>query len=159
MSNYVNIPDELKQLKQWVVWKYEDVGAAKPTKVPYNKNGYPASVTNPDDWMTFDEACRLSANHSGIGFVFTKFDPYAFIDLDDTEGNEANLERQKRIAKEFNSYAEKSPSGKGLHIIVKGMLPQGRRRSHIEIYSSERYATFTGDVFNNAPINEYHALL
>jgi primase-polymerase (primpol)-like protein len=46
-----------------------------------------------------------------------------------------------------------------LHIIVKGKVPQGRKRSFIEIYSSGRYATFTGNVYNPNPIADRTDLL
>ena len=156
--SFDNIPNELKQLKQWVLWKYVDIGALKPTKVPYATTGYQASVTNPDDWTTFDNAVHYynSSSYDGIGFVFTDFDPYAFIDLDATTENSS---KQLKIFQEFNSYSEKSPSGKGLHIIVKGSIPQGRKRFDIEIYSSKRYATMTGNIFKNGPIQERHDLL
>ncbi len=155
MNNFDRIPSELKALKQWTLWRYEDVGSAKPTKVPYTRNHKKLSVTNPSDWLSFDEAVNIYniGGYDGIGFVFSKFDPYAFIDLDATDDKEDG-ERQIRIFKEFDSYSEKSPSGRGLHIIVKGSIPQGRRRSSIELYSNERYACMTGDVFEDKPIQE-----
>jgi putative DNA primase/helicase len=45
----------------------------------------------------------------------------------------------------LGGYQEVSPSGTGVHIIVKGKLPEGRsRRGKIEAYSRERFFTFTG---------------
>lgn len=157
-----NIPDELKEYPQWVVWKYEQTEGDKPTKVPYNaKTGYKASPTNNAHWTDFNSAVNaVSLNqYDGLGFVLTENDPFAFIDLDDTEGDEALYEKQKVIFDEFDSYAELSPSGKGLHIIVKGSIPQGRKRSKIEVYSSARYMTMTGNVFRNAPVKDYNEKL
>lgn len=154
-----NIPLELRQYKSWVVWKYEDRSGDKPTKVPYDPNtGDMAATNNPDTWGTFEQCVSLVENHSelsGIGFVLSDSDPYAFIDLDDCKGDPALQDKQLKIFQDFNSYAERSPSGQGLHIIVKGSLPQGRRKSCIEIYSSGRYMTMTGDVYRDAPINDY----
>lgn len=159
-DNFASIPNELKELKQWCLWKYEDVGATKPTKVPYDKEGHKLSVIDPSHWIAFADAVSVyrAGGYSGIGFIFTQFDPYAFIDLDATDNKEHN-ERQLRIFKEFDSYSEKSPSGKGLHIIVKGSIAQGRKRADVEIYSSGRYATMTGNIFNLKPIEERHDLL
>jgi hypothetical protein len=157
-----NIPAELRALPQWLVWRYENDGGPKPTKVPYcPQTGELASVSNPQTWSKFDDAINANGTggFNGIGFVFTSSDPYAFIDLDDAAGNTADLERQQRIYREFNSYSEVSPSGKGLHVIVKGAIPSGRRRAHIEIYSELRYATFTGNVHSNNPIAERNELL
>jgi hypothetical protein len=160
-NSFSAIPEELRQYEQWILWRLEDVGGKKPTKVPYSSNGATASVTNPNDWCSFDEARHHynSGNYSGIGFVFTEFDPFAFIDLDDTEGNAELIERQVKVFNAFDSYSEVSPSSKGLHIIVKGSIPQGRRRASIEIYSSGRYATMTGNVYANKPIADRHDLL
>jgi hypothetical protein len=84
--------------------------------------------------------------------MLTKNDPYAFIDLDDTKGDEELLQRQYRIFGAFPSYSERSPSGNGLHIIVKGRVDRGRKRATIEVYSDLRYMTMTGDVYRDAPI-------
>lgn len=156
---YNNIPLELRQLTQWVVWRYVTTDDGKPTKLPYNpRTGHLASTTDPNTWASFDEAVRASANgYDGIGYVFTRNDPYCGIDLDSTEDPDA-LNTQMRVYNAMQSYSERSPSGKGLHIIVKANLPHGRRRSYIEVYSSERYFTFTGNVFLNAPIQERQAL-
>jgi len=156
---YNNIPQELQALTQWVVWKLILNDAGKPTKVPYSaRTGQLASVTDPNTWCTFQEAVNASFNgYSGIGFVFTRNDPYAGIDLDATEDPEA-FDRQLKIYNMMQSYSERSPSGKGLHIIVRATLPHGRKRAAIEVYSSERYFTFTGNVYLNAPIADRQVL-
>lgn len=160
--DFNNIPHEMRIYPQWVVWRYEDTDSKKPTKVPYSaKTGHLASVTDPNTWAGFDECVNAMSSgwYAGIGFVLTENDPYSFIDLDDTKGDQTALDRQIKIFNEFNSYAERSPSGSGLHIIVKGAIPSGRRRSFIEVYSSLHYMTMTGDVYRNAPINDCNELL
>lgn len=161
--NYYNLPQEMRLFAQWCVWRYEDTEGPKPTKVPYSaRTGRLASVTDPSTWATFDEAvAAVSRNdwYSGIGFILSDNDPYSFIDLDDTKGDATALDRQLKVYNEFNSYAERSPSGNGLHIIVRGKVPTGRRRSFIEIYSKERYMTMTGLVYRDAPISDYNDLL
>lgn len=159
---YRNIPEEMRIYPQWVMWRYEDTDSKKPTKVPYSaRTGQLASVTDANTWATFDECVNAMSSgwYAGIGFVLTQNDPYSFIDLDDTKGDQTALDRQIKIYNEFDSYAERSPSGSGLHIIVKGEVPSGRRRSFIEVYSSLRYMTMTGDIYRNAPIKEQNELL
>ena len=52
------------------------------------------------------------------------------------------------IVKALGSYTEISPSGKGLHIFCKGKLPPERRRiGNIEMYSSNRFFTVTGNIY------------
>jgi len=151
MYNFQNIPDELTRLNQWVVWKYEQTDDGKQTKILYNPaGGWRASTTDARTWDTFANAVRVYENsngtYAGIGFVFTNFDEYCGIDLDSTEDQEAYA-RQVKVYEALNSYSELSPSGKGLHIIVKATIPHGRKRSFIEVYSWGRFFTFTGNVF------------
>lgn len=158
-NKFAAIPEELRQLRYWVVWKYVDIGAKKLSKEPFDpKTGTHADVTDPSTWSGFEEAFNAYqlGKYDGLGFVFHETNPYGFIDLDDAEGNTTDYDRQVSIYKQFDSYAEKSPSGSGLHIIIKGKIPSGKRRNHIEIYSHARYATMTGEVFNIKPIKDYN---
>lgn len=155
-NNYERIPPEMKRYRQWLVWRYEDRGATKPTKVPYCAvSGKLADVTKATTWCGYEEAVLAATapgtSYDGIGFVLTKEDPYTIIDLDQPK-KESDLERQMQVFTEMNSYAERSPSGTGLHIIVKGYTPEGRRRSSIEMYSNVRFMTMTGDVYHDRPI-------
>lgn len=177
VGSYSSIPEELRVLPNWVLWRLEYINGPneKPTKKPYQINGYGASSTEPNHWVTFEIAFNTLSlgNYSGLGFVFTNTD-YSGIDLDDPSflpkdkvtgeialnPNYSNdLNRQIKIAHEFDSYSEISPSGKGLHIIVKGKCPDGKRRKYIEVYPSAHFFTMTGNVHNNKPIGEYGDLL
>lgn len=152
---FENIPEEMREFRQWIVWRFEESEGKKPTKVPYSPNwGTPASVTEPKHWTGFDEAVAAleSGKWNGLGFVFTRDDPFSGIDLDDTEGDATAHERQLKIFQVFASYTEYSPSGSGLHIIVKGKVDRGRRRSKIELYPHERFFTMTGNVYRDLPI-------
>lgn len=156
--NYQNIPFEMRQYRQWVLWKFEEVNG-KNTKVPYSTSGLLASVNNPQSWTSFDNVLANVHNYNGIGFVLTQNDPYSFIDLDHTD-NKTEFEKQQQIYANFiETYAELSPSGKGLHIIAKGRLQQGRRRGSVEMYSNQRFMTMTGNVYNNRQIVDYQSKL
>ncbi|MEG8039204.1 AAA family ATPase [Sphingomonas sp. LR60] len=91
--------------------------------------------------------------------MFGDDDPYTGIDLDDTHGDPEANRLQEKICREFDSYTEVSPSGTGLHIIVKGNVSCGRRRDGVEVYSSDRFFTMTGNIVNNAPIASRQELL
>ena len=156
---YSNIPLELRELNQWVVWKLEERSGEKPTKLPLDaKTGRLASVTNSETWSSFEVAASVANRVSGLGFVLTENDPYSVIDLDHTEDAEMR-QKQIGIANAFDSYSERSPSMKGLHIWVRGSIPSGRRRGAVETYFSGRYMTVTGCVHNQAPICDYQDLL
>lgn len=160
--SFDNIPVELRELRQFVNWRFEHrPGSEKPTKVPYSPLGFQASVTAPPTWGSFDEAVAAyqCGGFDGIGFVFTEADPFVGIDMDDCEGDQAIFDRQVKIAEAFRSYQEYSPSGKGMHIIVRGSVPTGRRRAKVELYPHGRFFTMTGNVHRGGPIEDKHDLL
>jgi putative DNA primase/helicase len=142
------IPEELKTLRQWVVWQ--------GNKIPVNpKSGNYAASNNPKTWGTFDQAWDYYERHKpqgcqGIGFMFSADDPYTGIDLDKCINPEtAEMESwAKDIIKEMDSYTEISPSGTGVHIFVRGELPPGgKRKGQIEMYAHSQYFTMTGNHF------------
>lgn len=142
-----NFPRSLRDLKQWVVWKYEPDSKGKPTKVPYQPNNRKADSTQAETWHSFQECFDAVDNFDGIGFVFS--DGITGIDLDKCLGTDGSVkEFAQEALLEFDSYTEVSPSGTGLHIIVKTAenLP-GRKKDNIECYSSKRFFTVTGNVY------------
>jgi len=157
-EDFVNIPNELKELPQWVCWKPEKRNE-KLTKVPISPfSEQKASVNDPKSWNTFKKAlnfaeARKNNGIAGIGFVFTGGDPYCGIDIDncrDYETGKLTAFAQK-IIEIMDSYTEISPSGKGIHIIFKGTLPGGGRknpRRGIEVYDSKRYFIMTGNILD-----------
>jgi len=148
-----NIPLELRALRQWV--------CAGVNKVPVSpRTGRAASVTDPSTWGTFDEAC--STGSPFVGFVLTASDPYTIIDLDDKEAHPATpeqLEIHRRILDAIPSYTERSASGRGYHVVVRGTLPYALHRDTVEAYSTGRYMICTGNVVRSAPIVDAQTVL
>src|SRR5262249_21888920 len=155
--NFDNIPAELKALPNWLLWKY--MPPSKPSqkwrKVPFQPNGRAASTTKPNTWNTFD-ACRGAYEHGGfdgVGFVFDgAIGPdglcYIGIDFDgctssNSDGVMIELHQQQRIER-LNTYTERSPSGEGIHCIIRGEPLTMGKHDNVEIYSHARYFTFTG---------------
>lgn len=156
------IPVEMTHFPAFVVWRYEQRDN-KPTKVPYSpKTLMRASVTEPLHWGTYGEAAHILASGAGsfdgLGFVLSFNDPYTIIDIDDplTQKNPGvAIERAKKLLETFDTYTEISPSGNGMHIILRGAFPgEGRRRDGIEMYCRERYFTMTGNPYRDTQINE-----
>ena len=67
--NFNNIPHKMRVYRNWIVWRLEDKGRKKPTKVPYCVYGGPAKVNDPRTWSTFDEAvCACQeGDYNGVG--------------------------------------------------------------------------------------------
>lgn len=150
---YEKIPLELKQLSHWVGWKYmQRPGEDHKRKVPINAmDGQPAKSNDPVTWCDFDTAClgKERFGLDGIGFMFSG-DGIFGIDIDhcyDPETRELDPAAAE-IIETVQSYTELSPSGTGIHILCKGALPEGRkRRGAVEMYSTLRYFTVTGNQF------------
>jgi hypothetical protein len=156
MPMFSNIPYELQTYNQWVMWKFVTLDNGKITKVPFQPNGQHANVMDSSTWTDFNTAINTKG-FDGIGFVLTHNDPFCFIDLDDTTDPNV-LEQQRSIYQNFaDTYAELSPSGKGLHIICKAVTEQGCKRSGVELYSNARFMTMTGNIYNKKPIIDYQA--
>lgn len=146
----------MRDLRQWLCWRVEERGG-KPTKVPYNPiTGEKADSTNPNTWTGYKkavEACK-EQGYDGIGFVFTPGDDLCGVDLDGClDSKTGEVESWAReIVEELNSYTEVSPSGTGIHVLVRGKLPEGRnRKGRFEAYDRGRYFTVTRKHLPSSP--------
>lgn len=160
MTSWNNVPEALRRLNQWVVWCAEAApNSTRFAKVPYdaaNPREY-ASTMDPESWGTFDQALDAADLYDrGIGFVFRDGGGIFGIDVDSIEkvapeNREAAMKLRELIWNNFPTYCEQSPSGRGLHYIGYGSLPEGMKgikdtKYQIEIYDFGRYFTVTGDV-------------
>jgi putative DNA primase/helicase len=86
---------------------------------------------------------------------------YTGIDLDHCVTPDGHIDPWAKAYLDWlNSYAEYSPSGSGIHILVRGTIPSGLRRSvphaphpeaAIEMYCKRRYFTITGNHVAGTP--------
>lgn len=142
--NLNNIPEELRIRNQWVCVKGD-------SKVPIDPfYGYNASSTNPQTWSSFETAERRirEGTYDYVGFVFSD-NGIIGIDIDDGYDEEGLMsELAADIIGRCESYTEKSKSGRGFHILLKGTLPfKGKNNlKGVEIYKTARYFIMTGDV-------------
>lgn len=142
------IPDELKILPQWVLWRAA-LRDGKTTKVPYTLNGHKAKSNDHRTWAGFNEvyAAYEDGQGDGIGFVFSEYDDVVGVDLDKCVNDDGSLIPQARaIVEDLNSYTEFSISGKGVHVIIRADLERGIRNGPVEVYPSGRYFTMSGHV-------------
>ena len=152
-----NIPDELKSLPQWVCWR-KMPRDGKTSKLPVNPHtGAPASTTDPANWSTYMEVCAAVKRYGcdGIGFVFTKNDPYTGVDLDKCRNPETGVLEPwaQEIVNSIQTFTEVSMSGTGVHCILRGHLPGARcRKGQTEMYDQERYFVMTGNYLDEFPL-------
>ena len=147
-----HFPDSFKAACIWCVWRYEE-RKRKQTKVPYRPiplgdGKYtigPAQSNNRATWASFADACGAVAGQDEfkVGIFADGF--HTFIDLDKCVGADGVTESWARaLLHRCGSYAEFSPSGRGLHIFVKGAVSKSHKINGCEIYSEKRYFTVTG---------------
>lgn len=141
--------DELLQLNNWVVWRYEERNGDR-TKVLYcPETGLRAKSTDPSTWrpFRFAEKAVEAGLYDGVGFVFTKEAGLVGVDIDhafDEEG--CPTEAAMLVLRALPSYAEYSPSGNGLHLFIKGEMPGTGRKNPalgVEAYDTGRFFTMT----------------
>lgn len=179
-------PDELRAYPHFVGWQRKSAPTPNDpnhtTKVPKVANirgklasakaacAEPKHLAAPggcqcaeNTWRSFDEALHALASRSdldGVGFVMNVSDPFAGIDLDhclDPATGELTAQATA-IIETFASYAEYSPSGDGVHILIQGRMPNdgdeiqhGRKRGGYEAYSHRRFYTLTGKHIAGTP--------
>jgi len=155
MVNMNKLPQELQNLRQWVCWRLEpDKKSGRDAKVPYSPiTGKRASSSNSATWGNLDEALTCAEKYffSGIGFVFTAECGIIGIDIDNClSDGQPNETAADILAHLPPTYIEVSPSGTGLHIFLRGKLPTGgNRKASVEMYSTGRYFTMTGQRFES----------
>jgi hypothetical protein len=174
--DFDRMPAEMKLLKNWLIWAAVWNGK-KWTKRPIQISGYGASTINPKHWSSFDDvkqayegaAARgymelrekgapVQAPVGGVGFVFDGRPDadglvFAGVDFDKViSGSEIASLAQERI-KRLGSYTEQSVSGGGFHVIVKARpLESGVTHGGVEMYTSGRYFTMTGQILEAAQV-------
>ena len=151
------VPEELRGYRQWIVWKLEKLPSdKKPRKVPYSPLSHRKSGSNEKyraTWGSFDEACQAwqTGRYSGISFAITESDPFVVIDFDHcVQGGQIDDWVETWIEK-LDSYTELSPSGTGIHIVMRGKKPGPKCKKvkedyEIEMYEKVRFITITGHV-------------
>lgn len=137
------IPEDLTALPRWVcVWENSKI----PMQATIRKG---ASAVKEETWSFFEVARKAveQGDYDYLGFVFDN-DGIVGIDIDcgyDEDGflSDVSIDCMKAC----RSYTERSRSGKGIHIYLRGSLPfKGRNnRAGVEIYEDSRYFIVTGD--------------
>lgn len=151
--NFEHALAELRAQPVWVAWRPVAQSDGKVNKVPVDpKTGRNASSTNPATWGTYEQA--VAAGQSRLGFVLTAEAGLTGIDLDDCIREDGSLTPlAQHIVDRAASYTYITPSGRGLRIMVRGLLPRGRAVvvSGLEAYCQGRYFTVGGDQWPGTP--------
>ena len=154
-------PTELKKRDRWIV--------RTPDKFPfspYEEDDHLGTIDPHDEKYQAEYDTALGAleettRYSGLGFVFNYADGYTGVDFDNCVNAETREIRPdiKTIIDKVESYTEISPSGTGVHMIVKDWRfplgpsgEQGGKVGKAEMYSGKRYFTVTGNHVAGTPL-------
>ena len=164
VSNMQNGLTPLLPYPQWIAWKGTPLANGKTKKLLINPHtGRAASSTDSSTWGTFEQVQEfIAGSEYGVGFVFTKDDPFFFIDVDNKHPH--NDEWCQTLRLSFpDAFIETSQSGNGIHIIGIGKKPDGFRckTDHDwDIYVSGRFCALTGlDTSGNAGAYDHTTVL
>ena len=150
LSNTIyNVPDEFKQISNWVLWKQEPSSpGGKPTKIPYQLNNIRAKSNTSTTWSPFEEVVDAynKGGFDGIGWCvpldggihYWGLDFDDAIDPDTGEFNEWRLPTgelapvQPKDGLAFDSYTEMTPSGAGYRVYVKCSIgvPEHKKKNY-----------------------------
>lgn len=155
------LPPSLQARKQWLLWRFETYdGDKKPRKVPYyvsgrKRQGVQGGQEDLAELSTFQIACTHLARgrYEGLGFAFLPGDGLVGIDIDGAVDDDGVVsDRCTAIIAACDSYAEFSPSGRGVHIICSGEVESFRENSiGLEVYSGRQFFTMTARRWPGAP--------
>ena len=166
---------ELKEQRIWMLWRFE-IRKEKRTKVPRSAlDGGPSGSDESwsHTWVTYDEAVSARETHGMDGVGFKIPDGYFFLDVDHRELDDPLVQK---LLTRFDSYAERSVSGGGIHIYGRcdaSLIPTSTdangkvkldkayymKNPHngVELYYggiTNRFAVFTGNVIWEKPLRD-----
>ena len=153
--SYEHLPLELTQYPQFVLWRRVWLpDKNKFTKLPINGVLNKVSIREETNYLTFNAALKafstlqaLGQDDVGVGFIFTKNDPFVFVDLDNVVGaGQWTSSAMAHLYNQCGSWAEYSQSGNGIHIIGKSStaLTHIDNDAGLEVYSGGRFVALTG---------------
>lgn len=147
----MNIPEALKQLQQFLLWRYEPgASGKKPNKVPYyastriRRNGVQGGPEDRAQLVTFSEAIKVLEDDffDGIGLAMLPEGGLIGVDLDNCFDGKIKPDLGALVA---GTYVEISPSGSGIRAFYFGHYADRKHlESGVEIFHSKGFLTLTG---------------
>jgi AAA domain len=150
------IPAELRNPPLWLQYYLKQDATRpekKPRKQPIVKWGTAEDRKANLRSLDYLLAERAGTKHDGFQRFIDKTEGFVYIDLDHCRNADSGeIEPWAReILNEIDSYCEISASGKGLHIVCRGTLPEDFHVDPKEIYSgnSGKLMAMTGNVLES----------
>ena len=157
----VNIPDELKAIKAWLVWETTEIQPnSKFNKIPVypttgryreGKQGLPEDLANLGTWADAVAAME-NPKYAGVGFACLPCFGIVALDLDHCRKDDELDPKWEWVLNE--TYCEVSPSGTGLRAFWTGVARQGKNHKEgVELFHSNSFVTVTGDYYDGGVVS------
>lgn len=150
------IPLALRGHRRWAPFKAPwNARRGKFDKVPCSAKGYGLSTAAPQRWMGFEEALAAWQARpdlfAGVGYLMSGVHGVVGVDLDRCVDAAGALEPwAAEVVRELGGFAERSLSGTGVHVMVRGAVPEDwtNHERGIEVYAGHaaRFLVVTGHV-------------
>jgi len=154
----IDVPDDLKVLPAWLCWRAErHEGEVKDRKVPYwasgaKRSGAQGTAEDRAKLVTFPAALAAAQRlgMTGVGFAPMPEFGITILDFDKCVGPDGQLppEVASITSRTFSEY---SPSGAGVHAVLRGNLGDLRSQATaddygLDTFSTKAFITFTGQL-------------
>ena len=154
-------PSCLRELQGWLCWRLEHhAGETKGRKVPYyvdggKRHGKQGTPEDRAKLTTFAAAKAAAARRgmTGVGLALMPEWEITALDFDHCVSADGSLPPEV-AAIAHRTYAEYSPSGKGIRAFVRGVYPN-IRTARMETFTSAGFVTFTGNVLPEVELVGY----
>lgn len=156
-DQYTNIPPEIRALKAFLVWRAVPRANGKTGKEPHYVSGGKRCGTNgsPADLAklaTFEEAIAALKAHPNkfMGIGVAMLPQFSLVALDVDNCIENGTIPPDVLELVDTTYAETSPSGKGIRAFFAGSAKDGKNtKDGYELFCSKNFVTITGDQIDN----------
>lgn len=140
-------PADWAARQRYLPWQARPRRNGRTGKCPVGRDGRPCDPLEPRGWRSWTDAlaCVARGEADGVGLVVTPALRLTVLDLDDCVTPAGLTPAAQAVIEEFaGSYVESSPSGRGLHVLVRGACPDGwRRRPGLDVITTG-FVTVTG---------------
>ena len=146
------LPRDVRRKPAFLLWRKE-----QDRKIPYYANGRRRSGANgsPGDrrhLVTFDQVVETYKRGGFDGIGLALLPDLNIIALDFDHCRQADGTWTPVVMEFINaSYAEVSPSGKGVRVLLRGSMSNLKSQT-VEVFSSKGYVTLTGQRLNGAEV-------
>lgn len=154
----MSLSPDVQALRSWLVWRYvQRPGEPKPRKVPYYagggvRKGKQGAPKDRAQLVTFAEAQAAARDgYNGVGLAMLPDNGLVALDFDGCIDEAGRLDPTvaRLVA---GTYAERSPSGKGVRAFMRGSLPDNKQSANaahafgFETFHGKGFVTVTGDL-------------